>query len=164
MTAFFSRENTNLPPGPWPLPVIGSMHCLLGSLPHHALRRLAGRYGPVMLLRVGHVLMLVLSSPEAAREVMKTHDAVFASRPLTPTMDIITYGGKGVALSPYGQRWKELRKICAVELLSPRRVRSFSRVREAEAARLVRAVAASPTWPLVNVSEHVAAMMNAQSS
>ncbi|KAL5227748.1 hypothetical protein ABZP36_016013 [Zizania latifolia] len=156
-----NSNRINLPPGPWAVPVIGSMHCLLGSLPHHALRRLAGRYGPVMLLRVGHVRMLVLSSPEAAREVLKTHDAVFATRPLSPTMDIATYGGKGPALSPYGRRWKELRKICATELLSPRRVRSFRPIREAEAARLVRSVAdASRTSPLVNVSEAVATMMN----
>uniref|UniRef100_A0A0E0FZ12 Uncharacterized protein n=1 Tax=Oryza nivara TaxID=4536 RepID=A0A0E0FZ12_ORYNI len=55
------------------------------------------------------------------------------------------------------------RPACAVELLSPRRARSFRRVREAEPARLVRAVAASPAWPLVNVvgGEHVAAMMTA---
>uniref|UniRef100_A0A0E0CD58 Uncharacterized protein n=1 Tax=Oryza meridionalis TaxID=40149 RepID=A0A0E0CD58_9ORYZ len=55
------------------------------------------------------------------------------------------------------------RPACAVELLSPRRARSFRRVREAEPARLVRAVAASPAWPLVNLvgGEHVAAMMTA---
>uniref|UniRef100_A0A0D9VAH2 Cytochrome P450 n=1 Tax=Leersia perrieri TaxID=77586 RepID=A0A0D9VAH2_9ORYZ len=132
------KHNTNLPPGPWSLPVIGSIHCLLGSLPHHALRRLSHRYGPVMFLRLGQIQALVISSPAAAREVMRTHDAAFPSRPLTPTMDVITYGGKGVALSPsYGRRWKELRRICAAELLCPRRVRSFRRVRESEAASLV---------------------------
>lgn len=161
-TTLFSWDTTtkaNLPPGPWTLPVIGSMHCLLGLLPHHAMRKLAGRYGPVMLLRLGHVRMLVLSSPEATREVMKTHDAAFATRPLNPTTDIVTYGGKGVAFSD-GRLWRELRKICTLELLSPRRVRSFRPIREAEAARLVRSVAASQAWPLVNVSEHVRVMMN----
>ncbi|CAO2195937.1 unnamed protein product [Urochloa humidicola] len=108
----------NLPPGPWPLPVIGNMHCLLGALPHHAMRRLAQRYGPVMLLRLGHVRTAVLSSPEAAREVLKTQDAIFASRPLYVTMDIFTYGGQDMSFAPYGsQHGEELRRLCATELL-----------------------------------------------
>ncbi|EMS53728.1 5-epiaristolochene 1,3-dihydroxylase [Triticum urartu] len=77
-----SAGRLNLPPGPWALPVIGHMHFLLGALPHQAMRSLARRHGPVMLLRLGHVPTLVLSSSEAAREVMKVHDAAFANRPV----------------------------------------------------------------------------------
>ncbi|GJN29085.1 hypothetical protein PR202_gb17278 [Eleusine coracana subsp. coracana] len=69
------------------------MYCLLGALPHHALHRLARWYGPVMLLRLGHVSTLVVLSPEAAREVMKTQDAALANRPVNMTMNILTYGG-----------------------------------------------------------------------
>ncbi|EEC81053.1 hypothetical protein OsI_23849 [Oryza sativa Indica Group] len=57
-----------LPPGPWQLPVIGSLHHLVGKLPHQAMRDLARRHGPVMMLRLGEVPTLVVSSPEAARE------------------------------------------------------------------------------------------------
>uniref|UniRef100_A0A0D3GJ47 Cytochrome P450 n=1 Tax=Oryza barthii TaxID=65489 RepID=A0A0D3GJ47_9ORYZ len=57
-----------LPPGPWTLPVIGSLHHLAGQLPHRAMRDLARRHGPVMLLRIGEVPTLVVSSRDAARE------------------------------------------------------------------------------------------------
>ena len=150
----------NLPPGPWPLPVIGNMHCLLGALPHHAMRRLAQRYGPVMLLRLGHVPTVVVSSPEAAREVLKTHDAILANRPLYATMGIFTYGGRDIAFAPCRSRhWKELRRLCVTELLGPKPVLSFRPIREEEAASLVRAVAAaSPA--AVNVSERVKVLTN----
>ncbi|EEC72194.1 hypothetical protein OsI_05272 [Oryza sativa Indica Group] len=161
--AAFSRHNAgvNLPPGPWALPVIGSIHCLLGSLPHHAMRELSRRYGPVMLLRLGHVRTLVLSSPEAAREVMKTHDVAFANRAVTPTASILTYGARDIVFAPFGKHLRELRKLCALELLSPRRVRSFRHVREEEAARLARSVAAAASASsAVNVSELVKIMTN----
>ncbi|EEE66089.1 hypothetical protein OsJ_22110 [Oryza sativa Japonica Group] len=60
-----------LPPGPWQLPVIGSLHHLAGKLPHRAMRDLARRHGPVMMLRLGEVPTLVVSSRDAARELRK---------------------------------------------------------------------------------------------
>ncbi|OEL35131.1 Premnaspirodiene oxygenase [Dichanthelium oligosanthes] len=159
--ALFSRHGAglNLPPGPWPLPVIGNMHCLLGALPHHAMRGLARRYGAVMLLRLGHVPTVVVSSAEAAREVLKTHDAVVSDRPLYVTADILSYGGQNIAFAPSGSRhWKELRRLCATELLSPKHVLSFRPIREEEAASLVRNVAASPA--VVNISDRIKVLMN----
>ena len=160
--AVCSRRATalNLPPGPWPLPVIGNMHSLLGALPHHAMRGLARRYGAVMLLRLGHVPTVVVSSPEAAREVLKTHDAILANRPLYATMGIFTYGGRDIAFAPCRSRhWKELRRLCVTELLGPKPVLSFRPIREEESASLVRAAAAaSPA--AVNVSERVKVLTN----
>ncbi|KQK12900.1 ent-isokaurene C2-hydroxylase [Brachypodium distachyon] len=151
----------NLPPGPWSMPVLGHMHFLMGSLPHQALRSLARRHGPVMLLRLGHVPTLVLSSAEAARAVMKTpHDAAFADRSVSATSSIFTYGGENISFARHDSRhWKALRKLCTVELLSPRRVRSFRPVRDQEAARLVRSVAGAG-GSAVNVSERMKVMMN----
>ncbi|GJM91837.1 hypothetical protein PR202_ga08254 [Eleusine coracana subsp. coracana] len=156
-----------LPPGPWPLPVIGNMHCLLGALPHHAMKRLAGQYGPVMLLRLGHVRAVVVSSPAAAREVMKTHDAVFANRPMYVTMEVFTYGGQNITFAPYrSQHWKEVRRLCATELLGPKRVLHFRPVREQEAASLVAAIiigdgdtSSRPATP-VNLTERIKVVMN----
>ena len=132
-----------LPPGPWQLPILGSLHHMIGKLPHHALRDLARRHGPLMLLRLGEVPTLVVSSREAAREVMKTHDTVFATRPLSPTMRALTKGGRGIIMAPYGAHWRQLRRITITKLLSACRVNSFRAVREEEAAAMLRACAAS---------------------
>ncbi|XP_052147909.1 dolabradiene monooxygenase-like [Oryza glaberrima] len=140
-----AERRLRLPPGPWRLPLVGSLHHVLlsrhGDLPHRALRELAGRYGALMLLRFGAVPTLVVSSAEAAREVLKTHDACFASRHMTPTLAVFTRGGRDILFSPYGDLWRQLRRICVLELFSGRRVQSLRHVREDEAARLVRAVA-----------------------
>jgi cytochrome P450 len=113
-----------------------------------------------MALRLGELPVAVSSSPEAAREVMRTHDAAFASRPLSPMQQLAYRGAEGVIFAPYGEGWRRLRGICALELLSARRVQSFRAVREDEAGRLLRAVAAAAAAspPVnVNLSERVAA-------
>nr|CAB3494052.1 unnamed protein product [Digitaria exilis] len=157
-----------LPPGPWQLPLIGSLHHLLlsrhGDLIHRTLRDLSRRHGDLMLLRLGSVPTLVVSSAEAAKEVTRTHDAAFASRHLTPTLAVFSVGGRDVLFSPYGELWRQLRRVCVLELLSARRVRSLRRVREEEAAALLRSVAASCSAAsgaaVVDVGERICRAMN----
>ncbi|XP_044360274.1 zealexin A1 synthase-like [Triticum aestivum] len=135
------RSAMNEPPGPWQLPVIGSLHHLVGQLPHRAMRDLARRYGPVMLLRLGEVPTLVVSSREGAREVTKTHDLAFATRPLSATARVLTNGGRDIVFAPYGDHWRQVKKIAVFELLSARRVTSFRAIREEEVAAVLRDVA-----------------------
>jgi hypothetical protein len=64
-------------------------------------------------------------------------------------------------LSPYNDRWRELRKVCVLELFNQRRVLSFRPVREDEVARLLRSVSAEcRDGSAVNLSEKICRMMN----
>lgn len=135
------HDGENLPPGPWRLPVIGSMHHLIGALPHHAMRDLACRYdAPLMLLRLGELNVVVASSAVASREIMKTHDAAFATRPRTATLRAITTDDLAISLAPHGEQWRRLKKLCVTELLNARQVRSLRGCREANAAALVSSI------------------------
>ncbi|PUZ58793.1 hypothetical protein GQ55_5G536500 [Panicum hallii var. hallii] len=129
-----------LPPSPPGLPLLGHLH-LLGSLPHRALRSLARAHGPVMLLRLGRVPAVVVSSAAGAEEVMRARDLDFASRPRSAMAERLMYG-RDVAFAPYGEYWRQARRLCVVHLLSARRTRSFRRIREQEAAALVQRVRA----------------------
>ncbi|WOK92491.1 premnaspirodiene oxygenase-like [Canna indica] len=150
-----------LPPGPPKLPVIGSLHHLRGSLPHRIFRDLAQTYGPLMHLQLGEISTVVVSSKDVAREMLTTHDKKFSSRPDILASRIIVYDGTDMLFAPYGEYWRQLRKIGVMEVLSPKRVQSFRRVREEEALDLVLRVrtAAGSSSP-VNLSELILSLMN----
>eukprot|EP01018_Ginkgo_biloba_P016194 Gb_24534 [translate_table: standard] len=130
------RNRGKLPPGPSPWPIIGNLH-LLGELPHRSLGDLAKKYGSIMFLRLGFVPTVVVSSPQMAELFLKTHDAVFASRPLTAAGKHVSYNNQDVVFAPYGAYWRHMRKVCTLELLTVKRLESFKSVREEEVSLMI---------------------------
>ncbi|KAF5933370.1 hypothetical protein HYC85_029541 [Camellia sinensis] len=158
-------DHKNLPPpSPPKLPIIGNLH-QLGLFPHRSLRSLAQKYGPLMQLHFGSVPVLVVSSAVAAREIMKTHDLAFSSRPKTINGSKIVYDCKDVALSPYGEHWRQVRSICVVHLLSNRMVQSFRNVREEETTLMIEKIknsssSSSSSSSLVNLTDMFVTLTN----
>ncbi|GLJ48363.1 hypothetical protein SUGI_1021010 [Cryptomeria japonica] len=126
-------------PGPFALPIIGNLH-QLGALPHRSLQRLAEKHGPIMMVKFGSVPVVVASSSEAAKQFLKTHDLNFANRPSIGAAKYLFYNHKDIVFAPYGDYWRNMRKICIVELLSAKRIESFKGVMEEEALAMVRSI------------------------
>jgi cytochrome P450 len=143
-----SKHLPNPPPSPPKLPILGNLH-QVGTLAHRSLLELSKKYGPIMLIHLGEVPTLVVSNARMAREVLKTHDAVFASRPLLKVANILAYNHHDLAFAPYGEQWRALRKITNLHVLSSKRiVHTFKNLREEEVLfmvnRIERDAAASP--------------------
>ncbi|CAJ1938007.1 unnamed protein product [Sphenostylis stenocarpa] len=126
-----------LPPGPKGLPILGSLH-KLGANPHRDLHQLAQKYGPIMYLRLGFVPAVVVSSPQAAELFLKTHDLVFASRPPHEAAKYISWEQRNLSFAEYGSYWRNVRKMCTLELLSQTKINSFRSMREEEVDLLVK--------------------------
>ncbi|VAH99567.1 unnamed protein product [Triticum turgidum subsp. durum] len=156
-------ENTHhrLPPRPPGLPILGNLH-QMGALPHQSLRELARRHGPVMMLRLGTVPTVVVSSADAARDVLKTHDADCCSRPDTPGPRRLSYQHNDVAFSPYSEQWRARRKLLVVEFLSKRRIQATWYAREAEMGKLVTGLATASVngREPVSLEDHVFGYMD----
>ncbi|KAL7131485.1 hypothetical protein ABFS83_12G006500 [Erythranthe nasuta] len=130
------KKKKNIPPGPIGILILGHLH-LLGKNPPHNLHRLARKHGPIMGLRLGFVPAVVVSSPAAAELVLKTHDLVFASRPKSAAAEYMSYEQKNIIFGPYGPYWRDMRKLCTLELLSSLRISQFQAMRAAEVRLMV---------------------------
>ncbi|KAM1080659.1 hypothetical protein ACFX1X_015544 [Malus domestica] len=153
-----TTNKTPTPPSPPKIPVIGNFH-QLGLIPHRSLQALSQRHGPLMLLHFGSVPVLVVSSAEAAHEIMKTHDLAFSDRPKSTNLENLLYNYKDVASAPYGEYWRQVKSICVINLLSNKRVRSFHFVREEETKTMISNIMkSSPS--VLNLSEMFARLTN----
>ncbi|XP_057795584.1 cytochrome P450 71A8-like [Salvia miltiorrhiza] len=130
----------NPPPSPPKLPILGNLHQLLGSFPHQNLDALAKKHGPLMLLHFGNVPVLMASSADAAREIMRVHDLTFSKRPVYKVHRKVVYDGKDLTFAPYGEYWKQMRGIFVLKLLSSKRVQSVRCIREEETALFMKNV------------------------
>ncbi|KAL7264156.1 hypothetical protein ACSBR1_002164 [Camellia fascicularis] len=69
-----------LPPGPIPVPVFGNWLQVGDDLNHRNLTDLAKKFGQIFMLRMGQRNLLVVSSPDLAKEVLHTQGVAFGSR------------------------------------------------------------------------------------
>ncbi|CAI9267264.1 unnamed protein product [Lactuca saligna] len=159
---FPSKPLKNLPPSPSKLPIIGNLH-QLGSSPHRSLQGLAKKHGPdLMLLHFGRVPVVVASSADASREIMKTHDLIFANRAKSSVPSILSYNARDIAFADYGEYWRQIKSIAVLQLLSQKRVQSFRRMREEETDLLVekiREISCSSS-PVVDMSKLLISLTN----
>ncbi|KAF8783770.1 hypothetical protein HU200_000206 [Digitaria exilis] len=116
------HTRSRLPPGPTSLPIIGNLLDVASKLPHRSLWRLAERYGPLVSVRIGTAVVVVVSSPAVAREVLKTHNGSITGRRAPDAWNGAGHAANSLITLPAGRRWRELRRIGAEHLLSPRRL------------------------------------------
>ncbi|KAI3802425.1 hypothetical protein L1987_30557 [Smallanthus sonchifolius] len=138
-TDYFLHKLQNLPPRPWlpPLPIIGHLYLLNKPL-HKSLAKLSAEHGPIQLLQFGSRRVLVVSSPSAAEECLSKNDMVFANRPPLLAGKYLGYNYTSLIFAPYGDHWRNLRRICSLEILSSHRIKEFEPIRADKACLMVR--------------------------
>ncbi|CAN8275190.1 unnamed protein product [Cochlearia groenlandica] len=155
-----TTKKLNPPPSPWRLPVIGNLH-QLSLHPHRCFRSLSHRFGPLMLLHFGRTPILVVSSAETAREVMKTNDLKFSNRPQTKMVNKLLNDGRDLAFSQYGEYWRQVKSLCVMNLFSKKTTQSFEYIREEEVNVMMdKLEKASSSSSQVNISELLTTLTN----
>lgn len=140
------------PPGPRGLPIIGNL-MMADQLNHRGLAKLAQSYGGLFHLKMGFVHMMVVSSPEVARQVLQVQDNIFSNRPETIAINYLTYGGADFVFAHCGPFWRMMRKLSVMRLFSRKRTETWQSVRD-EVDHIVKVLSGRVGSP-VNIVEHV---------
>ncbi|KAJ0785698.1 putative isoflavone 3'-hydroxylase [Helianthus annuus] len=131
------RRSSTLPPTIFPsLPIIGHLYLLKPPL-YRTLAKLSAKHGPILRLQLGFRRVLIVSSPSAAEECFTKNDIVFANRPKMLFGKIIGVNYTSLAWSPYGDNWRNLRRIASIEILSIHRLNEFHDIRVEETRLLI---------------------------
>ncbi|KAK9047981.1 hypothetical protein SSX86_033057 [Deinandra increscens subsp. villosa] len=101
----------------------------MDQLTHRGLANLADKYGGLLHFRVGSIHMMVVSTPDVAREVLKVQDNIFSNRPSSVAIRYLTYGQSDMAFAHSGPLWKQMRTLCIMKLFSKKRAESWDSVR-----------------------------------
>ncbi|XP_027076839.1 cytochrome P450 71AU50-like [Coffea arabica] len=158
LNSLLRKSKQKLPPSPRGLPILGHLH-LLGINPHQDLHKLSKQHGPIMHLRFGFVSNIIVSSPHAAEQFLKTHDLVFATRPPHEAAKYIGFGQRNLSFGQYGPYWRNMRKLCTLNLLNSPKISSFQSMRREELGLFLESLkGVALNHDVVDISAEVAAL------
>ncbi|XP_044885211.1 cytochrome P450 2K1-like isoform X2 [Mauremys mutica] len=100
---------SRLPPGPTPLPLIGTIWQMDFKRQHEILIKLAQIYGNIFTLWIGHIPVIILNGFTAVKDSLTVHSEDVSGRPATPFFQKMA-GGKGIIFTS-GHTWKQQRRF-----------------------------------------------------
>ncbi|GMH29814.1 hypothetical protein Nepgr_031657 [Nepenthes gracilis] len=125
-----------LPPGPFPLPVIGNVLNHIVN-PQRSFGEIAKVYGPVMTVQLGYLTTVVISSAAMARQVLQKQDLSFSTRNPWAAVSVLDHHESSVAFLPPDSEWRNLRKICKSFIFSNSRIDASGALRRKVVQQLI---------------------------
>ncbi|CAI9786743.1 unnamed protein product [Fraxinus pennsylvanica] len=123
-------------PGPSGLPVLGLVFAFTSSLTHRVLWKLALRFKATRLMAfsVGFTRFIISSHTETAKEILNS--SAFADRPVKESAYELLFH-RAMGFAPYGDYWRNLRRISATHLFCPKRITCFGNFRNEIGLKMV---------------------------
>ncbi|CAL1529316.1 unnamed protein product [Lymnaea stagnalis] len=107
-----TRKKLRLPPSPRTWPLLGNMLDFKDTTLTKKSLEWQEQYGPVVMFYSGLRPWVILGSIESLTEAYVQRGNDFANKPMIPSLDLMSMGGRDIAFAPYGPDLKYRRKIC----------------------------------------------------
>ncbi|KAK7292157.1 hypothetical protein RIF29_07894 [Crotalaria pallida] len=134
-----NKKTTTPIPGPSGFPVLGLVFAFTDSLTHRVLAKLSHVFNakPLMAFSVGFTRFIISSSPDTAKDILNS--SAFADRPVKESAYELLFH-RAMGFAPFGEYWRNLRRISATHLFSPRRIAASGEFRLSIGATMVRQI------------------------
>ncbi|WOH03452.1 hypothetical protein DCAR_0622850 [Daucus carota subsp. sativus] len=115
-------------PGPSGVPLLGLVFSFTTGLTHRALAQMSQSFKALNLMAfsVGLTRFVISSRPESAKEILNS--SAFADRPIKESAYGLLFD-RAMGFAPYGEYWRNLRRISVTHLFGPKRVAHFGEFR-----------------------------------
>nr|QGX89943.1 p-coumarate 3-hydroxylase [Betula alnoides] len=142
----YQRLRFKLPPGPRPWPIVGNLYDVK-PVRFRCFAEWAQAYGPIISVWFGSTLNVVVSNTELAKEVLKENDQQLADRHRSRSAAKFSRDGKDLIWADYGPHYVKVRKVCTLELFTPKRLEALRPIREDEVTAMVESIFNDSTNP-----------------
>nr|GEX48933.1 cytochrome P450 98A2-like [Tanacetum cinerariifolium] len=142
----FQRLRFKLPPGPRPRPIVGNLYDVK-PVRFRCYAEWAQQYGPIISVWFGSILNVVVTNSVLAKEVLKEKDQQLADRHRSRSAAKFSRDGQDLIWADYGPHYVKVRKVCTLELFSPKRLEALRPIREDEVTAMVESIFNDSTHP-----------------
>ncbi|GJT01790.1 cytochrome P450 [Tanacetum coccineum] len=148
VTTHFRHKFSNFPPTIFPnIPIIGHLYLLKKPL-YRTFAILSAKHGPILFIRFGSRNVLLVSSPSLSEECFTKNDIIFANRPSLLAGKILGSNYTSIGWAPYGDHWRNLRRISTIEIFSSHRIQELHDIRADEGRLLLRKLMLGSSLPV----------------
>ncbi|MED6132702.1 hypothetical protein PIB30_021390 [Stylosanthes scabra] len=126
-------------PGPSGLPILGLVSAFTGTLTHRVLANMAETFKAknLMAFSIGFTRFIISTNPNTAKEILNS--SAFADRPIKESAYELLFH-RAMGFAPYGEYWRNLRRISTTHLFSPRRIIATGKFRARVGANMVKEI------------------------
>ncbi|KAM7269948.1 hypothetical protein ACFE04_029162 [Oxalis oulophora] len=135
----YNRFRYKIPPGPRPWPIVGNLYDVK-AVRFRCFAEWAEKYGPIISVWFGSTLNVIVSNSELAKEVLKENDQQLADRHRNRSSARFSHDGQDLIWADYGPHYVKVRKVCTLELFTPKRLESMRPIREDEVTAMVESI------------------------
>ncbi|KAI7239248.1 hypothetical protein KC330_g2067 [Hortaea werneckii] len=125
-----------LPPGPQGLPIIGNALQMPKRQPWLEFYRMSREYGPVMYMNLAGQSAIILSTHQAAYDLLSARSVIYSDRPRVVMAGELACKGMHTLLRPYDARYK-LHQRMATPFLNPSAANRYRPLQELESRHLL---------------------------